>query len=214
MQGKIKRDKGGLLLGLMPLAWKQAQALEGQQRPNQVTNVLNVQQNTLTVQMSDKQLDDYLDSNEGMQIEVVKREPEQITLQASSADETKIKIPHTAIQTILHGSDTKITKEQSLRLFGEVLADTKKLGVVATPEPNLADYDHVFEPQKSKLPEGVYHVLEGFLIEHPTLPELTVKRWKCINCGAISTKGLVKDRELCPGKPLEISSNLETGSEQ
>jgi hypothetical protein len=210
-----------MLACLLPLAWKQASALEGKHKPH--TQILNINQNQLTVQMTDKELDTYLAGDDTMKIDVINsvseqdalpEEPKQITLEATGIKENRIKIQHGTLSNILSGTDVQITKKQSLNLFGKTLADTNGKDYVEAKEPNMADYDHIFSPGKTNLPQGTYHVMKVQLILDEKDPTIGRRAWKCINCGAISYKEIKDERDLCPGKNLEKSDNSETTSEQ
>lgn len=154
LSGTVKRDKGQLLAVFMPLAYKIAKELEGMIPTGKgVTLTMTQETKSLSVEMSDEQMDAYLNGNDRIKIQILeeletagklsvsKRKNEPILDAVLTAEDKDIKIPVKELAKISMKTDVPQTAQQMRGLFGRTLADKpdKKDG------PEMIGFGDLFE---------------------------------------------------------------------
>lgn len=200
LSGVIKRDKGQLLAVFLPLAYKIAKELEGIV-PNGkgVTLTMTQETKTLSVEMSDEQMDAYLNGGEKVKIQILeeleqggklsvsKRKDKPIIEAVSTAEAKDIRIQNHELSAISMKTDVPQTTDQMRRLFGRNLAEKPD----KTEGPDMTGFSELFEIQP------IPHKWKGAYEKQPD-NKTAVLWFTCIYCQARAKN---VNKEECPNPP-------------
>ena len=210
LRGFIKKDKSALGV-LLPFAYKMAK----EQRPTSTRGEafrIDLEKTTqsLTVNMTEEQMDKYLAAPENVRIEILEdlqkdgnlsKGERTVKIDASKTDPKKIRVDGAGLEEISKHTDQPITKKQAYNLFGKNMADKAK----TKPGPDTRGFGDLFEKERGKptgLPEGALHKWKGKYEPEPGSDPPVAKLWfTCEQCG--TKKPNVDNKELCPagGQP-------------
>lgn len=162
LSGTVKRDKGQLLAVFLPLAYKIAKELEGFVPTGKGVTLKMVQETkSLSVEMSDEQMDAYLNGNDKIKIQILeelesagklsvaKRKDEPVLDAVLTAEDKDIKINAKELAKISMDTDVPQTAEQMRGLFGRTLADKP----AQQDGPDMTGFGDLFD--EGNLPEGM-----------------------------------------------------------
>lgn len=207
LMGVIKRDKAAPLGVMLPLAYKMAKELEGV--GSGVSPGLSVSfkqtEQTVTLQMSEEEMDAYLGANERVKVEILEKmqsdgkismgKPEKKIVQIESkVDPKKVKTDLDGIVQISRHTDLPLDKDQARTLFGRNLND--KRHVMPEALPDMTGFGGLFEEKNVKkiAPEGAIHQWKGKYEPNGGLAQLW---YTCTQCGLRQPN---VDKEFCKGK--------------
>lgn len=203
MTGVIKKDKAGPLAVFLPFAYKMAKEMDVP-KPGGLRIDLTKTTETVTLSMSEEEMDAYLSGNDSVKIEIIEQAKaegkikiENNEIIAEEVEPEKIKIDNRSIARISQKTDQPITAEQSKKLFGTNMKDTpQRQGSIGA---STQGFSELFE---SGIPEGSLHEWKG-KYEKVEGKNVAALWYTCQKCGKRSPNSdqrhSKQDGEFCPG---------------
>lgn len=202
LSGTIKRDKGQLLAVFLPLAYKIAKELEGMVPTGKgVTLVMTEQTKSLSIEMSDEQMDAYLAGTERVKVQILeeleangklaisKRKDQPILDAVMTAEPKDIRIQNAELSQISMKTDVPQTTTQMRALFGKNLAENPK----PQDGPDMTGFGDLFEDRN--LPEGMEPTLHKWKGNYEKQDNGLAALW--FTCQVCNKRAKNVNKEIC-----------------
>lgn len=208
LAGLVKKDKAAPLGVFIPLLWKMAKELEGTGTGGGMK--IDITKQTMSIEMTDEMMDRYLKGDEGFKVEIleqlesegkIKKQNTGSILEIEAKIEPRdVKTDPNTIAQITKGTDAPQTVQQTRRLFGRNMADTKHKSMEANSQ-EAGGFSDLFElPDKKALPDGALHKWKGkYEVDKPT--GLGVLWFTCQQCQKKVRNCDQYQQELCEAEP-------------
>jgi hypothetical protein len=218
MMGVVTKEKAAPLGVFLPLAYKMAKELETNASGPPGLNITFKQEQSVTLQMSEAEMDAYLNGNEQVRVEVLEKMEQTGQISFSKAPNKQVNINSEVkpenVKTDLDGivqitakTDLPLTKEQARRAFGRSLNDKRHVSTEAGPD--MTGFGELFKQKNMRklAPPGALHEWKG---KYETDGGPYGQLW--FTCQVCFKRQPNVDKEFCEGKKEEDSAEEDRGT--